>query len=148
MKYKVTLDIHGEPLIRLLARYAPFDITGVEELPPEPVSSPLHADRVITGLRSQVKLAKPKPQRAKRNRGGPNLKEGINKLIMDILEDGPQSAIAMRGVMEATGYSPNSIGSRLQALEEHGIVKRTGNGKWKLLERTSPPAAMSEVGGR
>lgn len=142
MKYKVTLDIHGEPLIRLLARYAPFDITGVEELPPEPL------DPVMSkGIGKQHALPPIRRKKWARKASIPmDLKAGINRIILEMLEVGPRHASDFKKPVSNAGYSPNSVNSRLGKLEAKGIVKRVGNGTWKLLTQSLPPVDITGAG--
>ena len=136
-KFRIGLTITPEVLFGIIAKVFPVEDLHIEQI----VETPMPDPAIRFDKRFDLPKPKPKLQRVKRNSHGPNLTAGINKLIMDILEDGPHTAVDMKGVMEATGYSPNSIGSRLQSLEEHGIVKRAGNGKWKLLERKTDAVA-------
>jgi hypothetical protein len=131
MKFRVTLDIAGEPLIRLLARYAPFEITGVEEVVEQPAVRTEQATASVKALK--------KPKGAARGRAvkGVNLHTGVNGVMMTILSDGqPHRAVEMKGPLKAAGFSENSVGSRMQALRDKGLVEQIGNGQWRLTDKT------------
>jgi hypothetical protein len=125
----------GEALFGLLAKFLPVNNLSVEEVLPKAEAR----DPPVARL-AHLKAVKPaKPERAKRKSKGLNLSDGVNGIVMRILEDGqPHRAVEMEGPVKAKNYSGNSVGSRLQNLREHGIVEQVGNGRWRLTEAHRP----------
>ena len=127
VNFKIGFEVSGEVLFGLLAKFLPVDNLSVEEVRPKAPPGTPH-------LKEIKKLAK--PQRAKRKSKGLNLSDGVNGIVMRILEDGqPHRAVEMEGPVKAKNYSGNSVGSRLQNLREHGIVEQIGKGRWRLTEK-------------
>ena len=122
MKFKVGFTIGSETLFAMIAKMLPIEDVSIEEL------APIKTDRVITGIREHPQIARKK----KRDRGGPRLNMGINAIIVTELKEGPKREVEIRPKIKAAGFSENSTSSRLQALLEHGIVARVGDGRWKL----------------
>ena len=74
-----------------------------------------------------------------------DLTTGINRIIMDALSDGKfHRAVEMKLALKAGGYSENSVGSRLQNLERHGVVEQIGDGTWRLTEKYLPESLRSD----
>ena len=122
MKFKVGFTIGSETLFAMIAKMLPIEDVSIEEL------APIKADRVITGIRAHPQIARKK----KRDRGGPRLNMGINAIIMAELKESPKRAVEMQTKVTAAGFSANSVTSRLEALRDHGVVSRVGDGRWKL----------------
>lgn len=122
MKFKVGFTIGSETLFAMIAKMLPIEDVSIEEL------APIKADRVITGIRAHPQIARKK----KRDRGGPRLNMGINAIIMAELKESPKRAVEMQPKVTAAGFSANSVTSRLEALRDHGVVSRVGDGRWKL----------------
>ena len=141
MKFKVAFTMDGETLFKLLGKVLPIEDLNVEEFIERPQSQPtvLKAHRVITGLKSQVQIAKPK---GKRRVSKPlDLNAGINAVIMEAMAGGlPVRAVDLRPKIKARGFSENSVGSRLQNLREHGVVEQAGDGTWRLSTKTEKVA--------
>jgi hypothetical protein len=135
VKYKVGFTISAETLFGMLAKFLPVDDLHVEEVMPP--LEPLH----LKGFKrpDPLPLNKPKrkytPSKHKRKPSIPlRLNEGINKIIMELMVDGqPHRATELKLLLKKGGYSPNSVGSRLQALEEKDIITRIGDGTWRLM---------------
>jgi hypothetical protein len=135
VSFKIGFEMTGEALFGLIAKFLPVDNLSVEEVPrkAEPRDPPV-------ARLAHLKAVKPaKPERAKRKSKGLNLSDGVNGVIMGILEDGqPHRAVELEGPVRAKNYSGNSVGSRLQNLREHGIVEQIGGGRWRLTEAHRP----------
>jgi hypothetical protein len=127
VKFKIGFTIAGETLFALMSKMLPIENLSVEELAPAS-KTPL-ADRAIEHHRKKFLPRKHVNTRA---RPGPSLTRGINMIIVGELEKGPKRAIEMQPKLKAAGFSPNSVTSRLEALQGHGIVVRVGDGRWKL----------------
>jgi DNA-binding transcriptional ArsR family regulator len=151
-KFKIGFDVDAETLFDMMAKFLPIDNLTVEELTPPPRPDPaIRFDKrfdLPKGISKQHTLPSTKRKKYARNKPSipMDLTKGINRIILDLLEHGPHYAVEFKKPMANAGYSPNSVGSRLQSLEEKGIIKRTGDGKWKLLSHSLPPIGMSEVG--
>lgn len=132
IKYKIGFTVPAEVLFGMIAKFLPIEDLAVEEI----VDHPPAPGKPLPKIAQMVSHAsKHKPKRAKRAGKGPNLKEGINGILMSVLEDGaPQRAIELEKPLKAAGFSPNSVGSRLQNLRNHGVVQMLGDGKWRLTQ--------------
>jgi DNA-binding PadR family transcriptional regulator len=130
MKLKIGFTIGAETLFSILSKMLPIENLKVEEIM-EPIS-PTMAMKFTNGASTQHTIPEQRTTHI-------NLKTGINKVILDMLENGPHHAIDFRKSLSNAGYSPNSISSRLQNLEKHGVVKRIGDGAWKLTEIIPTP---------
>ena len=87
-------------------------------------------------------LDKPRPKKwASRLRAGPNLKAGINAILLAQLSDGPKRAEEMKPAVAAGGYSERSVASRLEELRKFKAVKKVGDGTWKLWEKRDDKSA-------
>jgi hypothetical protein len=132
VKYKLGFTIDAQTLFGILSKFLPIENLSVEEVVERPAQAPLPHDWSPGGGKQ---IAKPKAKK-KYTRATPsiplNLKAGINRIIIALLEKQPTSAINMRAAVTAGGYSRGSVGSRLQRLEEHKIVARVGDGTWIL----------------
>jgi hypothetical protein len=129
MKFKIGFTIESETLFRALAQFLPVDDLHVEEVAP---LKPTAAAAVWRPTPSAI--AKPvKPKQKRRSAIPFNLSAGINRIIMGIMSDGkPHKAVEFRAPLKANGFSENSVGSRLQALREHGVVEQMGDSTWRL----------------
>lgn len=127
IKFKLTLNISHEEMIRLLARYAPFEITSLHEIMEDPTPK-------TAVLAPQPKKNMRLPKRPYRRPSiSLNLKAGVNRIIMETLSDGkPHRATEVKPALVSGGFSANSVGSRLQHLEKKGIVKHNTDGTWEL----------------
>jgi hypothetical protein len=147
MKFKVGFSIEAETLFKLMSQFLPVDDLHVEELtPPISVSRTPAWDALVGN--SPLPLNKPKPKvkgKFKRRASKPmDLNTGINRIIMEAMADGkPHRAIEFKPLLTKAGFSANSVGSRLQNLEVHGIVIQRGDGTWTL----SKPSPGTEPGG-
>ena len=128
VKFKIGFTITPEVLFGIIGKVLPLENMHIEQVVETPAPDP-------KWYPAPVKLAKPRARgiHAKRAPNPMDLTKGVNKIIMDILKDGPHKAIEMRDTLrKTTSYSPNSIGSRLQSLERNGVVVRMGDGRWVL----------------
>ena len=125
VKFKVGFTISGETVFALIAKMLPIEDLNVEELPPTKT----------TGERELAELAHslhPRRLAHKRASPGPNLKKGINGIIMVALKDKPMRATELQPLLKAAGFSSNSVNSRLEALRNQGVLERIGDGRWKI----------------
>jgi hypothetical protein len=124
IKFKIGFTIGADTLFGLMSKMLPIEDLEVEEIAPKPKL----AERAI----AIHKLThKPKPQIHKRVSPGPDLKKGINGIIVTELSTGPKRAIDMQPKVMAAGFSINSITSRLEELRKYGVIERDGEGRWK-----------------
>lgn len=135
VKFKIGFEIGAETLFGMLSKMLPIDNLHVEEIVETPPRFNLKAQVEKLGADSLLppKFAPRKKPRAKRNGIGPNLKAGINRIIVEVLSDNlPHRAVELKTHFKSAGFSENSVGSRLQALRENGVVKQMGDGTWQL----------------
>jgi hypothetical protein len=123
VKFRLGFTVSAETLFALMSKVLPIDDLSVEEVMDRP--------RPPSALPERKKL--PRKAYAKRVSKGLNLNEGINGIILTAMSDGlAHRAADLQPLVKAAGFSPNSVGSRLQALREHGVVKQLDNGGWRL----------------
>ena len=128
MKFKVGFTIGSETLFAMIAKMLPIENVSVEEIVES--KTPL-AQRAIA-LHQKKFPTQPKKQIHRRASPGPSLTRGINMVIVNELESGPKRATELQPKAKAAGFSNNSVNSRLEALRNHGIVERIGDGRWRL----------------
>ena len=122
IKYKVGFAISAETLFGLLGKLLPIEDLEVEELIAlEAKPKPAH----------RLEHAKPKQQR---NRGGPDLEAGVNRIIMQALAGGPKRAADLKSEVRAGGYASTGIGSRLERLLHHKIIRRPKPGVYEIAD--------------
>lgn len=128
-KFRVAFTIDAETLFRIMSQLLPVENLHVGELGPD-------GGTVGTDQRSVPKVTLQKmvkTNRAPRLKKGPNLKAGINSILLHHLSDGkPHYATEMKAALKRGGYSVNSVGSRLSELAHHKVVKSLGDGTWQL----------------
>ena len=124
-KFKMTLNITHEEMIRMLAHYAPFEITAIHEVMEDQIPN---VPPNIAALVDQVKKRHAKKTIKRFTK--PNLKEGMNAIIMKELGTGSKTTIELRAALVKGGYSPHSVTSQMTKLESHGIVERKERGVW------------------
>ena len=137
MKFKIGFTIDAETLFGIMAKVLPIEELTVEELTPPPVVAPPRHN-----LRAQIKslgadslLPGPKVRKKQRTGRGPDLKSGINGVIVKAMADGQEHrAVDLAPLLQAAGFSSNSIASRLGSLRLHGVVKQVGGGRWRLTD--------------
>jgi hypothetical protein len=131
VKFKIGFTIGAETLFGLMSKMLPIENLSVEELV-EP-SDRLFLKPVPTGAMKILNAAKHKPKRQihKRPSPGPNLKKGINGILMTQLVDGPKRAVEMTPLVVASGYSGNSVISRLEELRKYGVLEHSSDGLWR-----------------
>ncbi len=116
--YKVKFTISGEALFALFAKMLPLENLSVEE--------------VLSGVEATPRLAPTMKKRVKRRSAGPDLKKGINGILVTALKDKPLRAAELGPMIKAAGFSANSVNSRLEELRKQGVIERVGDGTWKL----------------
>lgn len=123
-RFRIAFTVEAETMFSIMSKMLPIDDLHVHEMQPEQSKS--------------EPRAMPKPAvmlRVKRERikTGPDLQSGTNLIIMKLFEDGqPHRAHELMPLFKAGGFSPNSVGSRLQTLRQRGILLQLGDGTWKL----------------
>lgn len=134
VKFKIAFTINAETLFTLASKLLPIDDLTIEELIERP-------DPNVARIAKVEQLVARKPKRKyKRKPSKPmDLTTGINRIIMDALSDRlPHRVVEIKPALKAGGYSENSVGSRLQNLEKHGVVEQMGDGMWRLAEKYLP----------
>jgi DNA-binding transcriptional ArsR family regulator len=134
VKFKIGFTISAETLFSLMSKMLPIDNLEVQEVMERPAHAPpRHAHALRRNIAAQVKRLGPDSQSKRRREL--NLKEGINGVLLAALSDGEtHKAAELKPLLKAAGFSQNSVGSRLQSLREHGVVKQMGDGGWRLIE--------------
>lgn len=120
VKFKVGMTISAETVFSILARLLPIENLTVEEV----LERPHPIEQFTPRLKHMHKV--------KRKSAIPmRLDAGINRIILEFMADGKRHrANDIRPLLIAGGYSANSIGSRMQALQVKGILKQWGDGTW------------------
>jgi hypothetical protein len=140
VKFKIGFTITPEVLFGIIAKVMPLENLHIEQLVEAPMPDPaIRFDK-------RFDLPSPKSKKLKKLKKKPsiplNLTKGINKIMVEALQTRPHKAIEIKPMLISGGYSGNSVGSRLQNLETHGIVERMQNGYWRLsveeLKKTYP----------
>ena len=126
VKFKVGFTMSAETLFRIIAKFVPVEDLEVEEI----------VRRVEPTPKPKL-IANHKPKPFKRASLGPDLKKGINGIILAALSDGPKRANDLQPKVAAAGYSRNSINSRLEELRRAGVVERIGDGRWRTKQQSS-----------
>jgi hypothetical protein len=133
MKFKIGFTIDAETMFGMMAKFLPVEDLHVEEVmdKPEP-----QINRIAARV-GAIPISKPKRRYTPPQKRKPSiplkLDAGINRIIMEAMSDGkPHKAIELKPLLKKGGYSSNSVGSRLQNLEDHGVVIRQGDGTWVL----------------
>jgi hypothetical protein len=124
VKFRVGFTLTGETLFELIAKMLPIENLSVEELAPARHAEPT------------PRLAKPaKKTRRQRPNPGPDLKKGINRIIVEMLEGASSlRAVDFEPQVERAGYTRNSVSSRLEALKAHKVVEKLPDGTWRLIK--------------
>jgi hypothetical protein len=121
VKYKIAFTMDAETLFGLMSKMLPIENLSVEELvehqPKLPIEAIAHAVKHI--------------KRKKRPSIPIRLDRGINGIILTAMSDKPVRAIEIRPKIVAAGFSGNSLTSRMQFLQEHGVIEPLGNGTWR-----------------
>jgi hypothetical protein len=126
VKFKIGFIMDAETLFGMLTKFLPVQDLHVEEVIERP------APEFVPPMKPKV-LIQSKPKRKRRPSKPVDLHAGINRIIIEAMADGqPHRAVELKPLLEKGGYSPNSVSSRLQNLEQHGAVKQLGDGTWQL----------------
>jgi hypothetical protein len=118
VKFKIGFTIASDTLIAMIAKFLPVEDVSVTEIVPKLKAPTLHLPRA-------------EKKTNKRASPGPNLKKGINGIIMAEFSTGPKRALDLQPKVVAAGFSANSVNSRLEELRKVGVIERMGDGKWK-----------------
>jgi hypothetical protein len=128
VKFKIGFTITPEVLFGIIGKVLPLENLHIEQLVEAPMPDP--------AIRFDRRFDLPKPKKLKKPKKKPsiplNLEKGINKIMITALQTRPHKAIEIKPMLISGGYSGNSVGSRLQNLETHGVVERMQNGYWRL----------------
>jgi hypothetical protein len=123
VKFKIGFVMDSESLFGLIGKFLPVEDLEVEEIVERPPKLPLQAiARAVDHITKRAKT---------RASPGPNLKKGINGIIMTALADGPKRANQLKPKVKAAGFSENSVNSRLEALRGYGVLEMVGDGTWR-----------------
>lgn len=133
VKFRIGFTMDAETLFGMISKFLPVQDLHVEEIVERP---PPQFVPPVPKVAQRVALAKPKQKWVHTHKRPPkpmDLKAGINRIIIEAMSDGqPHRAIEFKPLLEKGGYSPNSVASRLQNLQEHGAVRQLGDGTWEL----------------
>lgn len=135
VKFRIGFTMDAETLFSMISKFLPLQDLHVEEIVerPPPQFVPPALSKVAQRVQ-RAQIAKPIRQYKRRPSKPMDLHAGINRIIIEAMSDGqPHSATEFKPLLEKGGYSPNSVGSRLQNLHEHGAVKHLGDGTWQLV---------------
>ena len=131
IKYRLNFTLPAETLFALMAKMLPIEDLSVEEIVEHaPPAAPAKLKPP-----QQAQLAKPKRRRATRTPESYalNLKEGVNGILMGILEDGQVHETAVfKPAMKSRGYAEAGTSSALAKLLKRGIVFQPEFGAWQL----------------
>jgi hypothetical protein len=125
VKFKIGFTIAGETLFAMVAKMLPIEDLSVEELAPKPTL----AERAIAVPKITHRA---KPKTYQRPSPGPDLKRGVNAILMTEMSFGPKRSVELQPKVKAAGFSPNSVNSRLEALQRFGVIERIGDGRWRI----------------
>lgn len=149
VKFKIGFTITPDILFGIIAKVLPLEDLHIEQIVDAPILDPdiRKFDKVslaalqLRAERKQHNAAKRKsPKYYKKRPSIPlQLDKGINAIILGLLKLGPRKAVELKGPLLESGFSPNSVGSRLQNLEKHGIVVQMGDGKWCMAKNAITP---------
>jgi hypothetical protein len=124
IKFRVGFDIDSETLFGMIAKMLPIENLAVEEL------APAKAEPVTRIPHLKMSLA-----RRRRPNPGPDLKAGINRIIVEMLANGKTlRAVDFEAQVERGGYTANSVSSRLDRLKAHGVVEKLPDQTWRLVK--------------
>ena len=127
VKFKIGFTIPAETLFGLVAKFLPIEDLSVEEVVQRALPATPKASKIV------ALVARREPGRKRVNLRSMSLEAGVNKLILVVLADGkPHTATECKPSIQAAGYSPNGIGSRLNRLREKGVVFQPEIGLWQL----------------
>ena len=140
VKFKIRFTINAETLFTLASKLLPIDDLTIEELIERPDPNMARIAKVEQLVARKLK------RKYKREPSRPmDLTTGINRIVMEALSDGKfHRAVEMKPAFKMGGYSENSVSSRLQNLERHGVVERVGDGTWRLTEKYLPESLRSD----
>jgi hypothetical protein len=128
VKFKIGFQIDAETLFSIIAKFIPLDNLTVEEVFERP-----HAEHAQPRLAAAPRLIKAAKQKRKRASKSVDLNTGINRIILEALADGqPHPPIDLKNAIKAGGYSPHSLGSRMQTLLREGYVIKPDHGVYQI----------------
>jgi hypothetical protein len=128
LKYKIAFTMDGETLFGLMSKFLPVEDLSIEELPMRPPEK-IHPKPMLSRERKHPQITK--PPRKKRPSIPIRLDRGINGIILTAMLDKPARATEIRPKVIAAGFSGNSLTSRMQFLQEHGVIEPLGDGTWR-----------------
>lgn len=133
VKFKVGFTMSAETLFSIIAKFLPIEDLQVEEIEP---SRPLKVAK-------PARLIGADPRRANRHTG-PMLEGGVNKVILDALEDGRVHRYsALKKAVGAAGYAGSGIGSKLGRLRELNLIHQPDVGLWQIGEAPATKKAAT-----
>jgi len=129
-KFKVAFTMDSKTLFLIMSKILPIEDLKVEEkFDPAELQAALHA---LAPKEQKVLAHKPKYRKGRASIPfSPD--KGINKILLTHLAQRPHRATELRIHLKEGGFSPNSVGSRLQKLAHRGMVKQHGDGLWSLI---------------
>jgi len=133
-KYEIKIRISSEEVFRMLARYAPWELVDVEELPPNPLpKAPPSVKALANHLKriSSVKFDSVAQVRKMRTGKGVDLRRGMALAVMTALRDGQEHTTAeLIKSLEKHGFKAASINSLVVRMTKFEHIRRTKPGFW------------------
>jgi hypothetical protein len=142
MKLKIGFTIPAETLFGLVAKFLPIEDLSVEEILERPMVKESKVAQLVAQI--QPKLTKEKiphkPHNPFRHSSGKPLvffvEEYLNKYSTRPVMWAELSKLATE-----LGFSKSSINNAISRLQERKIMERTGNGKYRLVEKKAHKSA-------
>ena len=132
--YEIKIRISSEEVFRMLARYAPWELVGVEELPPNPLPKAPPAVRALASHLKRlnaVKVDSVAKVRKIRALGNFDMTKGMNAAVMHTLSDGRDHSTAeLIKAIQKHGFKKDSINSLLARLAKHGFIRKVSTGRY------------------
>jgi hypothetical protein len=132
--YEIKIRISSEEVFQMLARYAPWELVDVEELPPNPLPKAPPAVKALANHLKRlnaVKFDSVAKVRKVRALGNFDMTKGMNAAVMHTLSDGRDHSTAeLIKAIQKHGFKKASINSLLARLLEFGFIQRVSVGRW------------------
>jgi len=136
--YEIKIRISSEEVFQMLARYAPWELVDVEELPPNPLPKAPPAVKALASHLKRLNAVKfdsvAKSRKMQPTRGF-DLTKGMNAVVIGVLADGKTHTTAeLIEALAKNNYARASINSLVMRLEKFGFIQRVKTGHWKRIE--------------
>lgn len=136
MKYKMSLTIESKILFAIIAKLMPpgIDHFDVEEIADKPEKHSVVAKLISENM---PKITKQKSNIQRPRFVHPDGKR-VQDLVIEYLEKQPNKMgkwAVMSHHIRDQGFAPSSINNGISRLKKEGIIKQTGPGMYKLVEK-------------